>query len=249
MNADRRMRAHTLLEVLIAMTVGLLVLAAAGALYHAQRVAAARGRRVPDARCGGHRTDADRPADPDGRISAARFGRCLVVATRVRLFDGAREGRGCAGTVRVGARCVGRFADPVCRRCRVDVAHRQRPSVGLPRAGCRRVRRTCAGGEPMCTPVRRCAHQSVDGRARTVLRKRPSGQASRSCRESISCGCAIFAAAARSSSRPTPCAATTGAMSWPCMSACGRAANRRASRCGTSTATAVLSSRKTAARV
>ncbi|VWB14040.1 PilW family protein [Burkholderia metallica] len=42
MNADRRMRAHTLLEVLIAMTVGLLVLAAAGALYHAQRVAQRR---------------------------------------------------------------------------------------------------------------------------------------------------------------------------------------------------------------
>lgn len=42
MNADRRSRAHTLLEVLIAMVVGLLVLAAAGALYHAQRVAHGR---------------------------------------------------------------------------------------------------------------------------------------------------------------------------------------------------------------
>lgn len=42
MQVDRRMRAHTLLEVLIAMTVGLLVLAAAGALYHAQRVAQRR---------------------------------------------------------------------------------------------------------------------------------------------------------------------------------------------------------------
>ncbi|OXJ02138.1 MULTISPECIES: PilW family protein [Burkholderia] len=52
MNADRRMRAHTLLEVLIAMTVGLLVLAAAGALYHAQRVALRRaddGFRMRDA--------------------------------------------------------------------------------------------------------------------------------------------------------------------------------------------------------
>ncbi|CAB3766051.1 type IV pillus assembly protein [Burkholderia puraquae] len=52
MNADRRMRAHTLLEVLIAMTVGLLVLAAAGALYHAQRVAQRRaddGFRMRDA--------------------------------------------------------------------------------------------------------------------------------------------------------------------------------------------------------
>ncbi|WP_322081964.1 PilW family protein [Burkholderia sp. BCC1972] len=46
MHADRRMRAHTLLEVLIAMTVGLLVLAAAGALYHAQRIAQ---RRAEDA--------------------------------------------------------------------------------------------------------------------------------------------------------------------------------------------------------
>ncbi|WP_081259207.1 PilW family protein [Burkholderia territorii] len=52
MNADRRSRAHTLLEVLIAMTVGLLVLAAAGALYHAQRVAQRRaedGFRMRDA--------------------------------------------------------------------------------------------------------------------------------------------------------------------------------------------------------
>ncbi|WP_423759287.1 PilW family protein [Burkholderia sp. NLJ2] len=52
MNVDRRMRAHTLLEVLIAMTVGLLVLAAAGALYHAQRVAQRRaedGFRMRDA--------------------------------------------------------------------------------------------------------------------------------------------------------------------------------------------------------
>ncbi|MBN3770197.1 PilW family protein [Burkholderia sp. Se-20378] len=52
MNADRRMRAHTLLEVLIAMAVGLLVLAAAGALYHAQRVAQRRaddGFRMRDA--------------------------------------------------------------------------------------------------------------------------------------------------------------------------------------------------------
>ncbi|MBN3834126.1 PilW family protein [Burkholderia sp. Ac-20344] len=52
MNADRRMRAHTLLEVLIAMTVGLLVLVAAGALYHAQRVAQWRaddGFRMRDA--------------------------------------------------------------------------------------------------------------------------------------------------------------------------------------------------------
>ncbi|PRE53513.1 PilW family protein [Burkholderia multivorans] len=46
MNAERRMRAHTLLEVLIAMLVGLLVLAAAGALYHAQRIAQ---RRADDA--------------------------------------------------------------------------------------------------------------------------------------------------------------------------------------------------------
>lgn len=52
MNADRRMRAHTLLEVLIAMTVGLLVLAAAGALFHAQRIAQRRaddGFRMRDA--------------------------------------------------------------------------------------------------------------------------------------------------------------------------------------------------------
>ncbi|HDR8861596.1 TPA: PilW family protein [Burkholderia territorii] len=52
MNADRRSHAHTLLEVLIAMTVGLLVLAAAGALYHAQRVAQRRaedGFRMRDA--------------------------------------------------------------------------------------------------------------------------------------------------------------------------------------------------------
>ncbi|MCA8034419.1 PilW family protein [Burkholderia arboris] len=42
MSADRRARGHTLLEVLIAMTVGLLVLAAAGALYHAQRIAQRR---------------------------------------------------------------------------------------------------------------------------------------------------------------------------------------------------------------
>jgi len=52
MNVDRRSRAHTLLEVLIAMTVGLLVLAAAGALYHAQRVAQRRaedGFRLRDA--------------------------------------------------------------------------------------------------------------------------------------------------------------------------------------------------------
>ncbi|WP_175672070.1 PilW family protein [Burkholderia ambifaria] len=46
LNAERRSRAHTLLEVLIAMIVGLLVLAAAGALYHAQRVAQ---RRAEDA--------------------------------------------------------------------------------------------------------------------------------------------------------------------------------------------------------
>ncbi|KVD45689.1 N-terminal cleavage protein [Burkholderia sp. ABCPW 11] len=52
MNADRWMRGHTLLEVLIAMTVGLLVLAAAGALYHAQRIAQRRaedGFRMRDA--------------------------------------------------------------------------------------------------------------------------------------------------------------------------------------------------------
>lgn len=45
-------RAHTLLEVLIAMTVGLLVLSAAGALYHAQRLAQRRaedGFRMRDA--------------------------------------------------------------------------------------------------------------------------------------------------------------------------------------------------------
>lgn len=46
MNADRRARAHTLLEVLIAMSVGLLVLAAVGSLYHAQQVAQ---RRADDA--------------------------------------------------------------------------------------------------------------------------------------------------------------------------------------------------------
>ncbi|KVL30325.1 type IV pilus assembly protein [Burkholderia sp. MSMB1835] len=52
MNADRRTRGNTLLEVLIAMTVGLLVLAAAGALYHAQRIAQRRaedGFRMRDA--------------------------------------------------------------------------------------------------------------------------------------------------------------------------------------------------------
>ena len=52
MNADHRTRGHTLLEVLIAMTVGLLVLAAAGALYHAQRIAQRRaedGFRMRDA--------------------------------------------------------------------------------------------------------------------------------------------------------------------------------------------------------
>ncbi|WP_175957948.1 PilW family protein [Burkholderia sp. BCC0405] len=52
MHADCRMRAHTLLEVLIAMTVGLLVLAAAGALYHAQLIAQRRaddGFRMRDA--------------------------------------------------------------------------------------------------------------------------------------------------------------------------------------------------------
>ncbi|WP_174907339.1 PilW family protein [Burkholderia diffusa] len=52
MNGERRSRAHTLLEVMIAMTVGLLVLAAAGALYHAQRVAQLRaedGFRMRDA--------------------------------------------------------------------------------------------------------------------------------------------------------------------------------------------------------
>ncbi|MDR8731781.1 PilW family protein [Burkholderia pseudomultivorans] len=52
MRTKRRMRAHTLLEVLIAMTVGLLVLAAAGAAYHAQRVAQRRaddGFRMRDA--------------------------------------------------------------------------------------------------------------------------------------------------------------------------------------------------------
>ncbi|NTZ85123.1 type IV pillus assembly protein [Burkholderia metallica] len=52
MNADRGTRGHTLLEVLIAMTVGLLVLAAAGALYHAQRIAQRRaedGFRMRDA--------------------------------------------------------------------------------------------------------------------------------------------------------------------------------------------------------
>ncbi|MCA7923222.1 PilW family protein [Burkholderia cenocepacia] len=52
MNADRRTRGHTLLEVLIAMTVGLFVLAAAGALYHAQRIAQRRaedGFRMRDA--------------------------------------------------------------------------------------------------------------------------------------------------------------------------------------------------------
>ena len=52
LNAERRSRAHTLLEVLIAMTVGLLVLSAAGALYHAQRVAQRRaedGFRMRDA--------------------------------------------------------------------------------------------------------------------------------------------------------------------------------------------------------
>ncbi|MCA7971568.1 PilW family protein [Burkholderia sp. AU39826] len=52
MSADRRTCGHTLLEVLIAMTVGLLVLAAAGALYHAQRIAQRRaedGFRMRDA--------------------------------------------------------------------------------------------------------------------------------------------------------------------------------------------------------
>ncbi|MBR8057261.1 PilW family protein [Burkholderia dolosa] len=53
MHVDRRaLRAHTLLEVLIAMTIGFLVLAAAGALYHAQRVAQRRaedGFRMRDA--------------------------------------------------------------------------------------------------------------------------------------------------------------------------------------------------------
>ncbi|KVH49091.1 N-terminal cleavage protein [Burkholderia diffusa] len=52
MNGERRSRAHTLLEVLIAMTVGLLVLAAAGTLYHVQRVAQRRaedGFRMRDA--------------------------------------------------------------------------------------------------------------------------------------------------------------------------------------------------------
>ncbi|KVC62961.1 N-terminal cleavage protein [Burkholderia ubonensis] len=46
MQIDRRVRAHTLLELLIAMSVGLLVLAAVGALHHAQRVGQ---RRADDA--------------------------------------------------------------------------------------------------------------------------------------------------------------------------------------------------------
>ncbi|OMG69971.1 PilW family protein [Burkholderia ubonensis] len=46
MRVDRCARAHTLLELLIAMSVGLLVLAAVGALYHAQRVGQ---RRADDA--------------------------------------------------------------------------------------------------------------------------------------------------------------------------------------------------------
>lgn len=46
MRAERSARAHTLLEVLIALSVGLLVLAAAGTLYHTQRVAQ---RRADDA--------------------------------------------------------------------------------------------------------------------------------------------------------------------------------------------------------
>ena len=52
MGIDRHARAHTLLEMLIAMSVGLLVLAAVGALYHAQRVAQRRaedGFRMRDA--------------------------------------------------------------------------------------------------------------------------------------------------------------------------------------------------------
>ncbi|PCE29253.1 PilW family protein [Burkholderia ubonensis] len=46
MRIDRRARAHTLLELLIAMSVGMLVLAAVGVLYHAQRVGQ---RRAEDA--------------------------------------------------------------------------------------------------------------------------------------------------------------------------------------------------------
>ncbi|MGU7773549.1 PilW family protein [Burkholderia sp. MR1-5-21] len=52
MTGERHARAHTLLEVLVAMSVGLLVLAAVGALYHAQRVAQRRaddGFRMRDA--------------------------------------------------------------------------------------------------------------------------------------------------------------------------------------------------------
>ncbi|AZQ52720.1 PilW family protein [Burkholderia cenocepacia] len=52
MNASHVARGHTLLEALIAMTVGLLVLAAAGALYHTQRIAQRRaedGFRMRDA--------------------------------------------------------------------------------------------------------------------------------------------------------------------------------------------------------
>lgn len=46
MSAERRARAHTLLEVLIAMSAGLLVLAAVGSLFQAQRLAQ---RRADDA--------------------------------------------------------------------------------------------------------------------------------------------------------------------------------------------------------
>ncbi|RQS70064.1 type IV pillus assembly protein [Burkholderia sp. Bp8963] len=52
MTGKRHARAHTLLEVLVAMSVGLLVLAAVGALHHVQRVAQRRaddGFRMRDA--------------------------------------------------------------------------------------------------------------------------------------------------------------------------------------------------------
>jgi type IV pilus assembly protein PilW len=156
MNADRRSRAHTLLEVLIAMVVGLLVLAA-GALYHAQRVAHGRAEdafAMRDAattalmligqqiQMAGFRSLDDDDALPLPPLFGCSAARVRGDGAQVRC-EAARE-----ASDAVVVRYVGDG---------VDLANHWRPGIRLSRAGYRCPRRAAAGGKPL-----RCACQPVD---------------------------------------------------------------------------------------
>lgn len=226
LNADRRCRAHTLLEVLIAMIVGLLVLAAAGALYHAQRVAQRRaedGFRMRDAAATalmliGQQIQMAgfRPLDVEGAsslpplfgCSAVQRAACEAMARRCAANPCARRRMRCWSGMSAIPYRRGR---PAAHRCRIVSVRVSAPRVS---------------GHSWKTVS---THMSARRRASPNCTAREAGVRARrnpSCPGSTSCACVTCVATARSSSTRRRWALTAGAMSSPCRCACGRVANR-----------------------